>query len=93
VIPQRMAAPDVYHSGRSGMERGPVVRGLLNLVPASSCRRRQPSRREGQESGCLRIGLRAVAGVGKLARDPGERVDQGEDGAGTGPGRLAAQLR
>ena len=61
------------------MERGPVVRGLLNLLPATFRRRREPLRREGQERGCLRIGLGPVAGVGELARDSGERVDQSED--------------
>lgn len=44
--------------------RGPVVRGLFNLLPATVRRRKQASLREGQECGCSRIGLRAVAGVG-----------------------------
>jgi len=65
---------------RCGMERGPVVRGLLNLSPANIRRRRKPLRREGQKSGRLGVGLRPVPRVGELAGDPSEGVHHGEDG-------------
>ena len=75
------------------MERGPVVRGLLNLSPAMFRRWRKPLRGEGQERGCLHIGLGPVAGVGELGRDPGEGVDQSEDReTATLPGDLQGRL-
>lgn len=60
------------------MESGLVLRGLFNLWPATFRRRSNPLHGEGQERGC--IGLGSVAGVGELARDPDNRVDQSEDG-------------
>ena len=75
------------------MERGPVVRGLLNLVPAGSASEK-PLSGESEESGCLRIGLGPVAGVSELTRDPCERVHQGEDGKTAPlPGDLQGLLR
>ena len=56
------------------------MRALLDLSPATFRRRRRPLRGEDEKGGRLGIGLRAVAGVGELSQDPGERVDQGEDG-------------
>ncbi len=70
-----------------------MVRGLLNLLPAMFRRRRQPSRREGQERGCLRIGLGPVAAIGELGRSTGKRVDQREDGeAAPLPGDLVQRI-
>jgi len=71
-----------------------VVRGLLNLVPADICQHVQPSRYEGQERGCLGIGLGPIAGVGEFARDPGKGVDQSEDRETAAlPGNLQGLLR
>lgn len=61
------------------IEKSPTAPGLLDLSPA---RFRPPTRCSGskdQEGGCLRIGHRPVAGIGELARDPCERVNDSPD--------------